>query len=108
MSLTIRGPTPQQQEAWVNTLRELQRHIHLSDTMPLQVYIKSLLMIVEDLIESFREPTVICRKCGSVLRHPAWDGLCQTCFDIIVGRREENEDDHRGTACPAEGTQPIM
>lgn len=88
MNVTTRGPTLQQVEVWTRELEGLQVSIHNSEVISAKVYVKALLNIITDLVESFRNPDeTCCRRCGRMIsaQTQAWDGLCQGCFDEIVG-----------------------
>jgi hypothetical protein len=89
--ITVRGPSAQQTEAWLRDLEGLQWRINNNDdVLCSKFYVKSMLNILTDLIESFRNPDeTCCRRCGRVItpQTQAWDGLCQPCFDEIIGQR---------------------
>jgi hypothetical protein len=91
--MTQKGPTQAQVDAWLKELEGLQVSINNSNLIDSKVYVKSMLNVMSDLVESFKnEPPspMVCRKCGCQLSQSAltWDLLCQGCFDRIVGTTE--------------------
>ena len=85
----LRGPTLRQLQGWGEEIVKLQEMLHRYDTPnpTLQMTIlRSMLNILEDLVESFKESPSFCRKCGRHFdpRVEGWEGICQACFDRIV------------------------